>query len=406
LRVLHVIGGEDKGGATTYLLPLLSALERAHCDVRLLCLGEGSLAEKARKRGLAVTVLPMKNAHDPSILRPLRRLLSGRAPVSRAEAEQWDVVHTHGMRANLPVRLVTRGLVRSFCLFTTIHSDLRMDYASAWAVRLYPLIDRATISAVDTIVCTSDGLRTLLIERGYPAARLITIRSGLEAPNASALSAGSEEAATTRFPRPGGGLEDDPREREAAQSEPRIGTVARLVPVKDLPLLLEVAAALRRTHPKAVVVIAGDGPERDRLEAMAADSGLSGMVHFVGQVDDARPLMTGLDVYVVTSVFEGGVSLAMLEAMSVGVPVVATAAGGVAEAVVDGVTGYLADRGQARDALAAEMAKRIAGLLDDAALRVRMGAAGARRVREEFTTDRAASLTLRSYERCLAARAR
>ncbi len=123
LHVLHVIGGGDTGGAMSHLLPLLSALERAGCDVHLLCLGEGGLADEARRRGLSVSVLPMSRAWDPSGAaapaapcspagrRPpdRRRARRGRTP---RRAARWDVVHTHGMRANLPVRLAMRGLRR------------------------------------------------------------------------------------------------------------------------------------------------------------------------------------------------------------------------------------------------------------------------------------------------------
>jgi len=76
----------------------------------------------------------------------------------------------------------------------------------------------------------------------------------------------------------------------------------------------------------------------------------------------------------------------------------------VAEAVVEGKTGYVVSRNQDRGALAAALARRVAGLLDDPALRARLGAAGAERVRALFTVEETAARTLRAYERCLAAR--
>ncbi len=130
LNVLHVIGGGDTGGAMSHLLPLLSALQRTDCNVQLLCLGEGGLADEAGRRGLSVTVLPMNGARDPRVIRPLRRLLAAGPPtVGRTESSshaagapgapepRWDVVHTHGMRANLPVRLAMRTLRPRPCLF-------------------------------------------------------------------------------------------------------------------------------------------------------------------------------------------------------------------------------------------------------------------------------------------------
>ena len=389
LHVLHLIGGGDTGGAMSHLLPLLSALERSGCDVHLACLGEGGLARRAGERGLTVALLPMRGPRDPRVIGPLRRLLSkGPAGMGGGEGRGggradawWDVIHTHGMRANLPTRLASRSLRDRPCMFTTVHSDLRLDYASAPLARAYEVLDRATVGWVDGIVCVSDALRALLTERGYPAERLITIRSGLE-------TMGDHVAGKDRAGRP------------------RIGTVARLAAVKDIDLLLEVAGRLRRTHPQVELVVVGDGPERRRVEALAVEMGLAETVRFTGRLDDTGPTLASLDVYMVTSLFEGGVSMSVLEAMAAGLPVVTTAAGGVTEVVVDGETGYVVSRDQERGALAAQLAERAAALLDDPDLRARMGAAGAGRVRAQFTVDQTAALLRRAYERRLAARGR
>jgi glycosyltransferase involved in cell wall biosynthesis len=412
--VLHVIGGGDTGGAMTHLLPLLSALRRAGCDVHLLCLGEGGLAEEALRRSLSVTVLPMDRPWDPSVLRPVRRLLAGgpadlealRArgavagpePAGRIGRPRWDVVHTHGMRANLPVRLAVKGRRRRPCLFTTVHSDLRLDYASPHLARFYQGLDRATLSSVDTVICVSDALRSLLRGRGYPAGRLLTVHSGLELPADDAAAA--VEGAEVALVAAGGGAEM----AWPSGAGPRVGTVARLVPVKDIDLLLEVAGLLCRTTPGVEVVIVGDGPEQARLEARTQAQGLEKVVRFAGRVDSVAQVLADWGVYLVTSVFEGGVSMAVLEAMAAGIPVVTTAAGGVTEAVRDGETGFVVSRDQARGALAATLAESATTLLRDEELRSRMGAAGAKRVRELFTAERAAAATLRAYERCLAAR--
>ena len=322
--VLHVIGGGDTGGAMSHLLPLLTALRRAGCDARLLALGAGGLADAARARGIPVRVLPMRNAYDPRVLRDLRDVLS---------ATPWDVVHTHGMRANLPVRLLFRTLPRDGrpCLFTTVHSDLELDYGSSLKVKAYGLLERGSAPGVDRIVCVSDGLRRRLEQRGYDPERLVTIHSGVElerlglaaeplsATSAAAWGAGAglvedapptsdaprvvpgppappcpvctpvaagpastteeraaAEAALTRAAEPTAGAEVPALTRTATtepEHPPTIGTVARLVPVKDVALLLEAAARLLGDFPGLRVVVVGDGPERPRLEAAAAALG-------------------------------------------------------------------------------------------------------------------------------------
>lgn len=168
MRVLHVIGGGDTGGAMSHLLPLLSALTSAGHDVHLACLGGGGLAEEAERRGLPVTVLPMSGAHDPRVLAFLRRLLAGVTGTAAAGTrERWDIVHTHGMRANLPVRLVIERSSRGPCLLTTIHSDIRLDYDSPLLAQAYEVLDRGTVRRVDALVCVSESLRSLQIGRAH-----------------------------------------------------------------------------------------------------------------------------------------------------------------------------------------------------------------------------------------------
>jgi glycosyltransferase involved in cell wall biosynthesis len=391
LRVLHVIGGGDTGGAMSHLLALLTALRRAGCDVHLLCLGGGGLADAAESRGLSVTVLRMRGAHDPRMMGRLRRIvLGGTASLPGALGEPrlpWDIVHTHGMRANVPVRIVLTGLRERPCLLTTVHSDVRLDYEWPLVGRVYAGLDRASIGSVDLIICVSESLRTVLTDRGYPAGKLTTIRSGLESVDSVADAQANPPS-------------------EATLRRPRLGTTTRLVAVKDIDLMLQVASVLRHTRRDVELLIVGDGPERQRLEALAGKMGLVGTVRFAGRVDDVPAWLREMDVFLVTSVYEGGVSMSVLEAMAAGLPVVVTAAGGVEEAVVDGQTGYIVARGRDRGALATALAERAAALLDYPALRARMGAAGARRVRAEFTIEQTAAQTIRAYERCLAARGR
>lgn len=182
LRVLHVIGGGDTGGAMAHLLPLLTALRAEGVDARLLCLGAGGLAEAARARALPVSVLPMANPWDARVLPGVRRALRRTEPCGGC----WDVVHTHGMRANLPVRLVLPTLRPRPCLVTTVHSDLRLDYARGAQARLYEGLDRRTSFLVDRVVCVSADLQDRLVERGWKRARTAVVPSGLELPGPAA----------------------------------------------------------------------------------------------------------------------------------------------------------------------------------------------------------------------------
>jgi glycosyltransferase involved in cell wall biosynthesis len=158
-----------------------------------------------------------------------------------------------------------------------------------------------------------------------------------------------------------------------------VGDVAAFGWHKAQEVLVAAAPLLLREVPDAVVVLLGDGECRPGVEALARELGLLGdRVRFLGFRDDVPEVLGSLDVFVMCSVLEG-LCTSALDAQAVGVPVVASAVGGLVEAVADGETGILVP---ARDPPA--LAAAVARLLRDPALRRRMADAGRARVRERF----------------------
>jgi len=407
LRVVHVIGGGDVGGVMTHLVPLLSALLERGLDLHLLCLGSGGLADEAARSGIPVEVLPMSGPFDPRMLPPLRSALTGR---------EWDVVHTHGSRANLPVRVLRLPHPRGgsaesstgrHCprYFTTIHSDLLLDYPSRLRASVYGVFDRATLVAVDGIVCVSEDLRRRLVGRGYPTAKLLVVRPGLELDPNRPLP--EQRAAWMRgsAPAPGAAQASDPEIPEAmaridAPNARWVGTVARLVGVKDIDLMLRSFARVAAEMPTARLAVVGDGPDGLGLRQTAVSLGIAERVAFTGRVPSIWPALRRLSVYWLTSISEG-LPLSIMEAMSTGLPVVASAVGGVPEVLEDGVSGFVVSRVD-REAAAAAMAGRVTQLLEDPDLCLAMGRAGANRVTREFVPQAAARQYEHAYRHAIA----
>jgi glycosyltransferase involved in cell wall biosynthesis len=177
---------------------------------------------------------------------------------------------------------------------------------------------------------------------------------------------------------------------------PCIGSVGRLEPVKGLSFLLEAAAALRGRIPDLRVELAGSGTCEPRLRSLAAQLGIADSVDFLGWREDIGSLHGRWQVFAQPSIHEG-FGLAALEAMAAGRPVVAAAVGGLPELVEDGRTGFLVPVG-AVDALA----DRLGRLLNDEALRTRMGEAGRQRAQDGFSVAEMAAKTTRVYDRLLA----
>ena len=206
--------------------------------------------------------------------------------------------------------------------------------------------------------------------------------------------AGIASASSTRACRPGaqarrrGGA---PRARESPEGSPVVGNVAALTDHKDHATLLEAAGLVLRTRPEARFVIAGEGELRRALEARVREGGLAGRVVFAGFRDDVDRLLPAFDVFCLSSHLEG-LGTSLLDAMTFGRPVVATAAGGIPEAVEDGVTGRVVPVRDPR-----RSPRRFSELLRDPARRRAMGEAGRRRFDERFTADRMVDETLRVY---------
>ena len=367
-----------------------------------------SWPRRQRDAGVPVRILEMTQARDPRVMPRLwKELVSG----------NWDVVHTHGMRANLPVRMLWPAVKRRLghsCLFSTVHSDLALDYTDVIGSRVFPIIDRATMGMVDCVLCVSDDLRKRLIARGYDPSKMRVIRSGL--PESTYESA--DEPTYVRAPSEVAGTGSGSPTRASpsvaarvwggavpAPGVNRVGTVARLVPVKDIDLLLEVVESVVREIPSLRVAVVGDGPESDALRARSVALGLERVVTFAGLVKPGAEAVREFDVYLLTSISEG-VPMSVLEAMVAGIPVVATDVGGVSEAVEDGTTGYLVARTQDRGALTKELAARVVRLVRDPGLRATMGRRAIERVRNSFGTDTAAASTIDAYRSCLQASAR
>ncbi len=217
-----------------------------------------------------------------------------------------------------------------------------------------------------SIHAVSFDLKQHMIDSGFPPDRIQVIHNGIDA--GAAIS--DEQIAAARAA------------LGATEGILALGTVARLDAVKDLETMLRAVAILHGRWPTMRLWVIGDGQERNRLETVAAQLGIAGVVRFAGHRDDVRHLLPGLDVYVNSSISEG-ISLTLLEAMAAERPVVATRVGGTPEVVEHEVTGLLAPSRQPE-----VLADAIDRLLSSGDFRRSLGTASRRRVERHFSLDR------------------
>lgn len=198
-------------------------------------------------------------------------------------------------------------------------------------------------------------------------------------------------------------LEAEPIDRAALgiadlqPEDPLLLCPAALVGHKDHATLIAAMPDVLAAHPRARLLLAGEGALRSQIEGQARALGVDERVHLLGRRDDVPALLRTADLFVLSSQMEG-LGGAIVEAMFAGLPVVACGAGGIPEVVVDGETGLLAPP---RDP--GTLARRIVQLLDDPALARRLAVAAKERAHERFTADRMTAATLDAYAELLRA---
>jgi len=357
ISVLYLITELDVGGAERALARTVIRLSKNRYRASVACLyGAGAVADEIRTAGIAVTDLEARGKWDLSVAWRLYRLLRRERPT---------ILHTWMFHANVPGRL----LGRLAGVPIIISSERTMGQESRWRYRL----NRITAPLTDRVVCVSQRVADFVVQEvGIPQCKVVVIPNGIDLRNFKYLPAKRQARAALGLP------------YELAL----IGTVARLNPVKRLDVLLQALASVNGV----CAVIIGDGPERARLEALRKQLGLVERVRFVGQQSNVPEWLAAMDLFVLPSDWEG-MSNALLEAMAVGLPVVATAVGGTPEVVVDGVTGLLVPP---RDPEA--LAEAIIALLQDRERAEAMGRTGQERVERYFTVERMVQKTEALYE--------
>jgi glycosyltransferase involved in cell wall biosynthesis len=246
-------------------------------------------------------------------------------------ADPTRLVLTFGYSASLWTRLAgwPAGAPRSI---SCIRNLTYLPRSRGGLAAVMKGVERALARRSRWIVANSRVTAEAMIARG-----IVSKRQMLVIPNAvEQVPQEPREAARARLRAVAGGPEGGPL----------VGTLARLVPVKDLPTLVRAARLVVDAAPEARFVLGGDGPERPALEGLRTELGLATHVHLPGTLE-SRDVVAGLDVAVLTSSSEGMPNF-VVEAMAAGVPVVSTRAGAAPELLDEGALGHLAAVGDAR----------------------------------------------------------
>ena len=319
MKVIHLISGGDTGGAKTHVYSLLKYLNQI-IDVQLVCFRGGDFADGAAALGIPTVVL---GGNFFSNLRAVKKLVRD---------GEHDLVHCHGALANVTGALLRRSL--HVPVISTVHSDYRLDYLGRpFARAVYGTLNTWALHRLDYRVCVSDPIRQRLIDRDFEPNRLFSIYNGLDF---SHVVPKTDRAAY--FAQFGYTVGED---------DIIVGIAARLDPVKDIATLIRAVALAQKACPQLRLAIAGEGMERKKLGALAAELGIADSVFFLGWVDDLDSFYGALDINALSSLSET-FPYALTEGARAHLATVASNVGGVPVIIEHGVTGLLFEPGDVR----------------------------------------------------------
>jgi len=312
VNILHVSTPTTWRGGEQQAAYLAIALKMSGINQLVLCPAESVLSAK------------MKEAHIPVSTYSSRGLLNlklARRITTLCGENKFDIIHCHDSHAHSAAVLSAAVFNNKVPMIVSRRVDFPVsgNFLSRWKYN-HP--------AVKKILCVSEMIRTITAPAIKDPSKLMVIYSGID------LSRYNTPATDRKLI----------TELHLSPSVRLVGNISALADHKDYPTFLNTAADLCKEYNDIHFIIAGKGPEEEKIRAMIRELKLHEKVHMLGFRQDVVSVMQSLDVFLMTSATEG-LGTIILDAFAAGIPVVATRAGGIPEMVEDGVTGLLAEPG-------------------------------------------------------------
>jgi len=350
------------GGAETFVRYTAPYLRSNGWDLRVITMiSGGALVEELRQKNVPVLELDMEGKADLSALLRLVRLWKQDKP---------DILHTHLYHAGITGRIIGSWLNIKPIVVHQHGPEVERNGFRSW-------LDTNTSPRVTRFIASCFAVSHIMQDReGIPTQKIKVIYNGIRIPN---------QLYTAK-----------PIEWQESEGLITIACVGRFIPEKGQERLLDAMAILKSNGYSPHLVFFGDGPLLNHIKSQSQRYGLSSQITFLGVRRDILEWLPHFDIFVLPSAWEG-ISLALLEAMASGLPVIATAVGGTPEVVIDYESGILVPSGDV-----SALADALIVLIDNPDLRTRMGETALQRIIQNFSVDQAVDKLSNMYDRLLA----
>lgn len=348
IKVIHVLSDMKIGGAGSWLLNLLGAINKERFEIKVVLPQGSMLADKIRNSGFEVIFVEgiKDKSYDARAVNVLYYIF---------RAERPDIVHTHAsLSARLAARRAGARIINTkHCIDGRITGIRR--YAGAFINDRY----------CDSIIAVSEAVKRDIAENGVTNDKISVIYGGI---NPVKILDNKEKSLVRQ-------------KWGIAEGETVVGIAARLAEVKGHKYFIDAVEIISRDNADVRFLIAGIGPKEEELRELVKQKGLADKVVFTGFVDRIYEIFNIIDINVISSLSEA-LCLSLIEGMSAGKPSVATDTGGIPEVVKDGYNGFLVPPGDAE-----RLADAILKLIYDPELRKTMGDRGREMMEKSFTAD-------------------
>lgn len=367
LRVIHLISGGDVGGAKTHVLTLIKELQK-NINVKLICFMEGSFADEGRQLGIDVLVMEQGKRYDLQVVDRIIKIIKD---------ERFDLIHSHGARANFITRFIKKRL--DIPCITTVHSDFMLDFkGNIYKHLIYTNLNIFALKKFDYYIGVSEDFRQMLIGRGFSEDKVFTVYNGID--YSESINYKNKEDFLKEI-----GL-------TYIHDKLIVGILARIHPVKGHEVFIKAAGEVLESNKNVHFLITGSKDEMPVLTNLIKKLGIEENIHFIGFIENPYDFLNAIDINVLTSYSES-FPYVLMEGAQLLKPTISSAVGGIPMLIEDGANGYLFKAGDSK-----ELARKLNLLIGDKEKRITFGKKLLEYAIANYSLEKLASLHIKIYK--------
>jgi glycosyltransferase involved in cell wall biosynthesis len=372
-RILYIITKANWGGAQKYVFDVATAAQRVGHDVSVACGTQGELTSRFEHEGIPVYEI-RGLGRDIAPLSDVKSLLS---LLNLIKELKPDLVHANSSKAGL-IGVMAAKIAGVPRILFTAHGWAFNEIRPIWQKGIFALFHLITVWLSDDVICVSNAIKSQASWMPFAKNKMFVIHHGIQE---TELKERREARAKLA-----------PHSLDSFMTSVWIGTLAELHPIKGLDTAIRAFARIAPQFPQTVLVLIGEGQERNNLVALATELKLSERIRFCGHTKDAGAYLSALDIFLFPSRSEA-LGFAVLEAGNASLPVIASRIGGIPEIIENGVSGILVPPDDVEG-----FAVALSSLLAAPALRTKLSEGLHKKVLKDFSKEHMFTETLALYK--------